>query len=155
MSEIKKKKPKYYGPWLSFVLACTLVCLIALLWSLFISGPARLHEEQLQAAYAKIQKQVPDIKGLEQNIFEYVTYSGYTTENVYWFNQKCEEIAVRDLSTLDYAKVRQVAKEEYGIDAETIDLTFGYSAPCYEVRGKNTLLLLNYDTLENVYERKE
>ena len=114
-----------------------------------------MHEEQLQAAYAKIQKQVPDIKGLEQNIFEYVTYSGYTTENVYWFNQKCEEIAVRDLSTLDYAKVRQVAKEEYGIDAETIDLTFGYSAPCYEVRGKNTLLLLNYDTLENVYERKE
>lgn len=140
---------------MTWMLAISLFLLIAVLWALFISGPARLHEVQLEESYAKIKEQVPDIQGLEENIFDYVTYSGYTNDTIYWFNQKCEPIATRDLATLDYTKAKQVALDEYDIETQTINLTFGYSAPCYEIQGEKAFLLLDYDTFERVYERDD
>lgn len=149
----KKRKGRYYGLPTTIALAAVLVILVAILWALFISGPARIHDEQLAKAYEQIEEKVPGIQGLEQNIFDYVTYQGYTEDTLYWFDQKLDVITTRDIATLDYEQARKIAQEQYGMDPETVQLTFGYNSPCYEIIGSKKLLLLDYDTFSRVYER--
>ncbi|EOS61734.1 hypothetical protein C815_00434 [Firmicutes bacterium M10-2] len=149
----KKIKGRYYGLPTTVALAVVLVLLLAILWALFISGPARIHDEQLANAYEKIEEKVPGIQGLEKNIFDYVTYQGYTEDTLYWFDQKFDEITTRDIATLDYEKARKIAQEQYGMEPETVQLTFGYNSPCYEIIDSKKMLLLDYDTFSRVYER--
>ena len=159
MAVLKKKTKKrggssYYGFPMTLTLVFTFLFVFAHLWALFISGPARVHDEQLAKAYATIEKKVPGIQGLRQNIFDYVTYQGYTEDTLYWFDQKLDEITTRDIGTLDYEKAREIAQKEYGIEPSTVELTFGYNSPCYEVIGSDRMLLLDYDTFTRVYERQ-
>ena len=149
-----KNHRKYHGPGTTLSLAAVLVLLVGILWSLFISGPARIHDEELADAYARIEEEVPGIQGVEQNIFDYITYQGYTEDTLYWFDQKLDVITPRDSSTLDYDKVREIAQKDYGIEPDTVQLTFGYNSPCYEVIGSKRMLLLDYDTFSRVYERQ-
>ena len=143
MAVLKKKTKKrggssYYGFPMTLTLVFTFLFVFALLWSLFISGPARVHDEQLAKAYVTIEKKVP----------------GYTEDTLYWFDQKLDEITTRDIGTLDYEKAREIAQKEYGIEPSTVELTFGYNSPCYEVIGSDRMLLLDYDTFTRVYERQ-
>lgn len=148
----KKKKP-YFGFGLTAALIFTFFFIFALLWSLFISGPSRLHDAKVSERIAVIKEQVPAIQGIEETTFEYITYQGYTTDTLYWFDETGQIITTRELSTLDYNKARQTASETYGIDPVSVQLAFGYTSPVYEVQGENSFLLLNYDTFEKVYER--
>lgn len=150
----KKKKSKYFGSWMTALLIGIIVLMIALLWSVFISGPARIYEEKRENRYAQIRKEVKGIKGLEENTFDYLTYQGYTEDTLYWFNEKCEIITTREIGTLDYEQAKSVAKNQYNLKTDSISLTFGYDSPCYELHGSNRILMLDYDTLEKVYERQ-
>lgn len=150
----KKEKSKYFGPWMTVTLFLTILLLFSFLWSLFISGPVRIHDERQAERFAEIKKEVKGIKGLEENTFDYITYQGYTDEKLYWFNEKCEIITTRKIGTLDYEQAKKTAKSEYGIKCESISLAFGYDSPCYEIHGSDSVLMLDYDTLARIYERK-
>lgn len=149
----KTKKKKVYGWQLTCFLIVLLIGLFSAMWALFVSGPARVHEEKQKQTFEVIRSQVPEIQGLEENVFEYITYQGYTADTLYWFDQTGQIITSRGLDTLDYNKARQTALDDYGIDAQSVELAFGYTSPVYEIQAENTLLMLNYDTLEKVYER--
>ncbi len=130
-----------------------LILLILILWSLFISGPNRIFEEDQAHDLAKIQKNVKEIQGLTRHQFDYVVYQGYTDSTLYWFDANGDEITTREIKTLNYEAAKEKAKKEYGIKAETIELGYGYDKPVYEIRSKKKMILLDYDTLERVYER--
>ena len=150
----KKSKRKYFGSCMTLLLVAVIVAMVSLLWSLFISGPVRIHEEKQADRYKKIREEVPGIKGLEENTFDYITYQGYTEDTLYWFDEKCQIITKRKIGTLDYEQAKRIAKNEYNIKCDSIALTFGYDSPCYEIHGSDSVLMLDYDTLERVYERK-
>ena len=57
------------------------------------------------------------------------------------------------MSTLNYDKAKKVAKKEYGIQADTIVLGYGYNNPCYVITGVGSMILIDYDTFVRVYER--
>jgi hypothetical protein len=151
----QKKKPAgaFYSPLVTILLICVLVLLIRVIWAVFVGGPAAIYQEQQEIVTQAILEKVPDIQGLERNVFDYVTWQGYDTTTLYWFDANGDEITTRSLDTLDYAAARQKALESYGVNAQTVELCYGYNAPVYELRSENTVLMLDYDTLAWVYER--
>ena len=64
------------------VLWIVLILLICTFWSLFISGPNRVHEQVEAQNEAKIQKKVKGIQGLTTHVFDYKTYQGYTKKTL-------------------------------------------------------------------------
>lgn len=150
----KKTKTKY-GPWMTVTLAALIVLIITVFWSIFISGPARIHEAQQAKVEAAIKKEVPGIKGLEENKFEYVTWQGFDDTTLYWFDNTGKVITTRPMETLDYDKVRENAGSDNDMDVESVSLAYGYDGPVYLVKGSGKMLMLDYDTLKQVYERSD
>lgn len=147
-------KNKFYGKRLTAVLWIVLILIIAILWSLFISGPSRVHEVTLQNDLDQITEENKGITGLTVHQFDYTTYQGYTETTLYWFDENCEIITTREIATLDYEAAKEKASTDYGIECDTIELGYGYDNPVYEIRGSNKIILLDYDTLERVYQRE-
>lgn len=149
------KEKKTFG-WPMTVLLVLVFCfLFAVLWALFISGPARIHEEKQEEVIAQIKTEVPEIQGLEQNSFDYVTWQGYTDDTLYWFDALGQIITTREMETLNYNEAREKAESDYAMEADTITLAYGYSAPVYLLENDTTVLMLDYDSLEWVYERTD
>lgn len=146
-------KNRVYGQKVTILLSVILVLIIMILWSLFISGPSRVHEVTLQNAFDKITEENKGITGLTVHQFDYTTYQGYTTSTLYWFDENCDIITTREIATLNYEAAKEKALNEYGIECKTIELGYGYDNPVYEICSKDQMILLDYDTLERVYER--
>lgn len=158
--KIKKQKQSdksspYYSIWVTLGLALLLVLLLTSIWALFVSGPARIHDQKLAEAEARITEQVPGIEGITQTTFEYITYEGYTPDTLYWFDVTGEMITSREMATLNYNKARETASTFYGVEPQTVQLVYGYTAPAYEIVGEDHYLLLDYDTLALIYERRD
>ncbi|MDO4663331.1 MAG: hypothetical protein Q4A59_00445 [Erysipelotrichaceae bacterium] len=155
-----KKKTKdestkrYWGWGVTLGLFAALILIIVLLWALFISGPARIEDATNKTVRERISEQVEDIQGLRQTKFDYVTWQGYNESTLYWFDATGTKITERDLSTLNYQQAREKALADYNLDATTVEVAYGYSAPVYRLENKERILMLDYDTLEWVYERK-
>lgn len=130
-----------------------LIGLILVLWALFISGPNRVHEAVVEQTEAKITKEVSGIQGITQHIFDYTTYQGYTDDTLYWFDTNGKKITTRKMSTLNYDAAEKEALDNYGIETKSIVLGYGYNNPCYVIEGEHSMILLDYDTLERVYQR--
>lgn len=150
-----KEQPKHYWGWgVTLGLFATLILIIAVLWALFISGPARIEDATNKNVQERISQQVADIQGLRQTKFDYVTWQGYNESTLYWFDATGTLITQRDLSTLNYQQAREKALADYDLDATTVEVAYGYSAPVYRLENKERILMLDYDTLDWVYERK-
>lgn len=130
-----------------------LIGLVMVLWALFISGPNRVQEAVIEQTRAQIEQQVEGIKGITQHVFDYTTYQGYTEKKLYWFDTNGKVITTRKMDTLDYDKAKNKASKTYGIKTKSIMLGYGYNNPCYVIEGSHSMILLDYDTLERVYQR--
>ncbi len=129
-----------------------LILLVMGLWSLFVSGPSRVHEASEQQTIQTIEKNVKGINGITTHIFDYKTYQGYTKDRLYWFDVNGKKITSRKIKTLDYKKAKKTAKKNYGIEAKTIELGYGYNNPCYVIKSDVSIILIDYDTFERVYQ---
>lgn len=135
------------------VLWIVLIGSILILWSLFVSGPSRVHEASQEEAIQVIEKKHPKIQGITTHLFDYKTYQGYTNNRLYWFDVNGKQITSRKMETLDYKQARKVARQNYGIKAKSIVLGYGYNNPCYVIQSDVSLILIDYDTFERVYQR--
>ncbi len=149
----RKRKKTTYPIWVTILLFAILVLIVLSIWALFISGPSRIHDEQIAKVRQTIEEQVPGIEHLEQCEFDYVTWTGNTTDTLYWFDTTGQELTTRELSSLDFNGAREKAQNDYGMEAATVRIAYGYSAPVYELENENKILMLDYDTLDWVYER--
>lgn len=149
----RRRSAQSYGWLITLGLALLLVFMTVCLWALFISGPARLHEARIRQVTDAIEAEVPGIEGLVENDFDYVTWQGYTSDTLYWFDMTGSIITTRPVSTLNYDEARETAKTKYDFEPDTVTLAYGYSAPVYLLESNAKLLMLDYDSLEWVYER--
>lgn len=137
---------------LTIGLVIVLILLMMSLWSLFISGPVRIHEQQDASMLAKIEDKVKGIQGITSHQFAYLTFNGYTKSKLVWFDAKGKVITERKIETLDYDKVEKWVKKKYGFKPETIGLGYGYDNPAYVIQQNKTLILIDYDTFVLVYK---
>ena len=138
---------------LTVFLALLLLIVIASLWALFVSGPARAYEVRLAQEEAAITSQHDAVGNLHRHVFRYVTYSGEDNQNYYWFNTEGQVITTRAKGTRDDDAARAAA-EQLGLSAESVTLGYGYENPVYVLESGNTTPLLDSDTLEQVDERE-
>lgn len=152
-TDANKQAKREYSGWLTLALLLVLLLMIVSLWALFISGPARIHDERMARVQETIHREVPGVEGLNKTEFDYVTWQGYTDDTLYWFDATGSIITTRELSSLNYNEARKKAEDSYGMQADTVFLAYGYSGPVYQLENENRILMLDYDTLEWVYER--
>lgn len=147
------QKTERFGWPLTMGLFALLGLIIVCLWALFISGPARIHDRQKADVIAAMEEIVPGVEGLSENKFDYVTWQGYTSDTLYWFDMTGQIITSRPMTTLDYDKAEEKARTKYDLEAKTVTLAYGYSGPVYQLESDDRILMLDYDTLDWVYER--
>ena len=97
------------SPLITLLLVSILFLQIWFLYALFIGGPVRIHQLQQQEVQEIIYDQVPELQGLDQNRFAYITYQGYTDTDLYWFDADGNLVTTRSMDTLDYERARQIA----------------------------------------------
>lgn len=150
-----KPEKRTYSWHLTLALTVVFVLGFLTLWALFVSGPARVHEHEQQQVVTRMEELAPGIENLEETFFAFPTWQGNTADTLYWFDANGEVITTRELSSLDYEKARKKALDDFGMDAASVQLGYGYNAPVYLLKNGNTVLMLDYDSLEWVYERGE
>lgn len=138
---------------LDVLLVLILVFMVSSLWALFVRGPVLLHEDLDRKVETAIQNEIPGIQGLVRNEFAYITWQGYTDEELWWFDVNGNVLTSRNLSTLDYDLARKRARSLYEMEPDEVTLAFGYSHPVYALSSPSAFLLLDYDTLNTVYYR--
>lgn len=138
---------------LSVVLFLVLLLVIALLWTLNVSGPARAYEQKLNDQIAQIRRAHTAVDNIERNVFRYITYVGEDTSSYYWFNEEGQVITTRAKNTRDDAAAMQ-AVSRLGYAPLEVSLGYGYENPAYVVRCDDRLVLLDYDSKEMIYERE-
>lgn len=150
-----KPEKRTYSWHLTAALMAVFVLGFLVLWALFVSGPARVHEHEQQQVIAHMEEIAPGIENLEETFFAFPTWQGNTADTLYWFDANGDVITTRELSSLDYEAARKKALEDFGMDAASVQLGYGYNAPVYLLRNGDNVLMLDYDSLEWVYERGE
>ena len=70
-------------------------------------------------------------------------------------NASLEDIVTRKLKTKDFEKVERTVEERYHAKHIEVSLGYGYDNPVYVVECDKGLILLDYDTLKEVYYLKD
>ncbi len=120
-------------------LTVMLLLVIASMWALFVSGPARAYEVKLAQEEEAIISQHDAVGNLQRHVFRYVTYSGEDRQNYYWFNTEGQVITTRAKGTRDDDAARAAA-QALGMDAESVTLGYGYENPVYVLQSGDTTL---------------
>ena len=134
-------------------LLLVLLLVIAVLWSLSVSGPARAYEQKLEQQVRTIQEAHTAVGNIERHVFRYVTYTGEDDTSYYWFNEEGQVITTREKTTRDDEAAR-TAVTQMGYTVETVTLGYGYEGPAYLVYCTDRLIVLDYDSREVIYERE-
>lgn len=120
--------------------------------AVFISGPSRRYEAKIEAEEALILKQTPDVQDLQRHVFQYMVYAGEAGDTYVWFNAEGKQITSRPKDSARFTEVAQLAEAAYGLTDAQVSLGYGYEAPVYVITHKEREILLDYDTLEEVYD---
>lgn len=123
--------------------------------SLFISGPARRHEDVIATQMERIKDKYKNIQDLERHVFKYTTYVGEDVKKLVWFNEKGTAIVSKKKSSLEMEKARNIAKERYHAQDIVVSIGYGYDNPVYIITCDQGSILLDYDTMKEVYFLKE
>lgn len=121
---------------------------------LFISGPKYQNDAKFETMKKHLITQVSDIQEVERHVFRYVVYVGESKDCYYFFNEEAKQITTRMKDATQYQKALQAFKKEYGVQ-DAIKVGYGIKAPVYVLENENVLILLDYDTLEEVYYLKK
>lgn len=136
---------------ITIVLAIVLLLVLLIEISLFISGPSAKYDAKVEQQIAAIQKDYQDIKDIQRHVFQYIVYIGQDDENIVWFNVEAKPIISKEKSTLKMDQARAEAARLYGWSDMVVSLGYGYNNPVYVIQANNCELLLDYDTLKEVY----
>lgn len=123
--------------------------------AIFISGPTRKYEDKVATQIASIKQSYAQIQDVQRHVFHYVVYTGEDQDTYVWFNEKGKAIASRKKATYDEAKVKAFVSKNYHGEDMHISLGYGYKNPVYVINFKQGELLLDYDTLEEIYYLKK
>lgn len=119
--------------------------------AVFISGPKFKYEADILEQEKMIQKEFKDIKNLHRHIFQYTTYVGKEENRWIWFNEKGVAITSREDDTVRFDEGKRSVEDKYNTRVNDVQLGYGYNNPVYVVYCELGEVLLDYETLEEVY----
>lgn len=119
--------------------------------AVFISGPKFKYEADILEQEKMIQKEFKDIKNLHRHIFQYSTYVGKEENRWIWFNEKGVAITSREDDTVRFDEAKRSVEDKYNTRVNDVQLGYGYNNPVYVVYCELGEVLLDYETLEEVY----
>lgn len=119
--------------------------------AVFISGPKFKYEADILEQEKMIQKEFKDIKNLHRHIFQYTTYVGKEENRWIWFNEKGVAITSREDDTVRFDEAKRSVEDKYNTKVNDVQLGYGYNNPVYVVYCELGEVLLDYETLEEVY----
>lgn len=122
--------------------------------SLFISGPVRKYEDKIERQVAVIEEENKNIQDIQRHVFQYITYAGHDNKNYTWFNEEGAIIVQRKLATYQPNEALAKVKKDYGVEDAEITLGYGYDNPVYVATSDAGIILMDFDTLEEVYYLK-
>lgn len=123
--------------------------------SLFISGPSLRYDDKVSRQKASIQETYENIETIQRHVFSYIIYSGNDQETRYWFNENGELLTKRAMTSLHEDQALAKVKESYGIDDASVSYGYGYDAPVYVIENEQMEVLLDVDSLKQVFYRKK
>ena len=119
--------------------------------AVFISGPKFKYEADILEQEKMIQKEFKDIKDLHRHVFQYTTYVGKEENRWIWFNEKGVAITSREDDTVRFDEVKRSVEDKYNTKVNDVQHGYGYNNPVYVVYCELGEVLLDYETLEEVY----
>lgn len=119
--------------------------------AVFISGPKFKYEADILEQEKMIQKEFKDIKNLHRHIFQHTTYVGKEENRWIWFNEKGVAITSREDDTVRFDEAKRSVEDKYNTRVNDVQLGYGYNNPVYVVYCELGEVLLDYETLEEVY----
>ncbi len=140
---------------ISFCLIFVLFLIIYINIGLYISGPTRKYERKIQTQMEVISKKYKNVKNIHRDVFHYIMYIGEGNQCYYWFNEKGKVVDKKEKSTYNKSKVSKIIKDNYNVEQFEIKLGYGYHNPAYRIECEKGTILLDYDTLEEIYYLKK
>ena len=122
---------------------------------IFVSGPNRASAIKEQAMIQKIETQSPKIKNIYRHVFRYVVYVGEQDDFYLFFNAKGEQISSRKKHKENEQKAIVELQKKYQMLEFELKVGYGIKGPVYSCETAQGIVLLDYDTLKEVYYLKK
>ncbi len=136
------------------VFSFILLCWVSI--GVFISGPYFKHEAKSNKIEDKISENHKKVDSIYRNAFAFVTYTLETNKAVFVYDEKGELLLSRDKESLQYKEVEEFIQNTYPeLQNVDIQISYGYDNAVYYIEKDYEILLLDYDTLEEVFYMKE
>ena len=147
------RKMKLNRIFVNLLLIVTLIFLIYVNIGLHVSGPNNLYVMTQNEMEQKIIEQVGETCEVSRHAYRYVTYSCIADDQAYFFDNESSEIVTKDYSQSNVTMAANIARNQYGLEAEPM-LGYGIDNPVYVFENGEDILLLDYDTYEEVFYMK-
>lgn len=141
-----------------FVTICMILIAVIIFYfnvAIFVSGPAVKYDDKIAKEEASIVAQYKDISIIQRHVFQYVVYVGEDEDHYVWFNNESKAIDQRAKDTYREEEVKSLVAHDYQATDVHVKLGFGYKKPCYVVTCDQGTILLDYDSLKEVYYLKK
>lgn len=148
---------KFY--WKTLVLAFVYIAILGILLlfgvSIFISGPKYVNEANQEKIITKIEDQIKENSLIHRHVFRYVIYVVKQENRYLFFNENAEAIASRPIDQEAFSKAVKKMQEEYDLLDCNVQIGYGIDGPVYTAENEQALVLLDYDTLKEIYYLKK
>lgn len=136
-----------------------ILLLIGILYSfigIFISGGVIKDREEQNTVVEKIENKNKKVKKVTRHVFKYITYTGETTSEYIFYDENGKRLAVRSKKETDFDKVKSILNEKYpNLADQKIKVGYGKKNPAYIIEKGHELLVLDFETLKEVFYMKE
>lgn len=124
--------------------------------SIFISAPNQIYKEEENKIIERIKKDNTKIEEIERFSFKYVTYTASTDKNYIIYDHNGDKIATRKKSDAQFDKVKEKIEKNYpSLKDSEIKIGYGKKNVAYIIENGYTWLVLDFDTLKEVFYMKE
>lgn len=114
-----------------------------------ITGPALYEKASNDSIIRVIQDSYPRLTDFKRHSYRYVTYSSIKGNKSYFFDSQGNLIVIKDYSESMVNEAFMNAKN-YGFELDDMQLGYGYNNPVYVFEDDERILLLDYDTYEEI-----
>lgn len=150
---VMKKHLKSIPVTILLLLAAGAVVMIEI--AVYISGPSRKYEDTVLKQEERIRSTYSAVKDLQRHVFQYTVYVGEDDDMYIWFNEEGSVITTKEKSSARFSEVKELARSVYGFQNAGVSLGYGYDNPVYVLDSGEREVLLDYDSMEEVYDLRK
>lgn len=142
-----------------FITLCLLILLatsILVVIALYISGPNIKYETEVQneIAVIKAQSEVEYID-MKRDVFRYVVYIAESDDAYAWYDRDGKALLHKFKKDIHVQDILTNVKDVYGISDVQGSIGYGYDNGVYIVENDEVKILLDIDTMKEIYYQRK